>query len=62
MKIHDFWKQHEEYTKETSTIARQLAFGAVAIAWIFKSPERLFPKPILYALIFVVAFFFVDLL
>jgi hypothetical protein len=64
VKLQELWKQHEEYTRETSTIARQLAFGAAAISWLFKTigPGHIFPTLILYAICFTVAFFMVDLL
>lgn len=68
MKNEDLWKQHEDYTAQTSAVARQLAFGAAAISWLFKYSTKtvsfenqLFPLSILYAICFVVAFFIADL-
>jgi hypothetical protein len=61
MKIGDVWDRYKDYTGELSKNLRTLALAAAAICWFFKSPQITFPKTILVALIFVVAFFICDI-
>lgn len=56
----ELWKIYQDYTVAVSNIARQLAFGAAAICWIFKESDANFPALILYSLSFIVLFFFFD--
>jgi hypothetical protein len=58
----EVWSSYEDYTRGLTSLTRQLAFGAAAICWFFKTPEATFPKPILVSLAFVVGFFFLDIL
>jgi len=62
MKLGDIWDRYRDYTGELSKNFRTLALAAAAICWFFKSPQITFPKNILFALIFVVAFFICDIL
>ena len=62
MKIGEVWDRYKDYTAELSKNFRTLALAAAGICWFFKSPEINFPKTILFALIFVVAFFICDIL
>jgi hypothetical protein len=62
MKLGDIWDRYKDYTEELSKNFRTLALAAAAICWFFKSPQIIFPKTILFALIFVVAFFICDIL
>lgn len=58
----ELWAQYEEYSRETSTIARSLGFGAVAICWIFKeSISNRFSPAILASLISATVYFILDL-
>jgi hypothetical protein len=62
MKIGEIWDRYKDYTEELSKNFRTLALAAAAICWFFKSPQITFPKNILFALIFIVAFFICDIL
>ena len=57
----ELWEQYVGYTKDTSTIARSLAFGAIAVCWVFKDPDGSFPYGIFNALEWTVFFFIFDL-
>jgi len=53
------------YTRQsgiTSDVARQVAFGAAAICWFFKTDGLTFPQPVLAALVTLAVYFLVDFL
>lgn len=62
MRNEDLWKQYHEYTKDLTDNCRKLGFAAAALCWLFKIPPNIFPKPIVIALGFTVAFFIADIL
>jgi hypothetical protein len=62
MKNEDLWKQYSDYSAIVSENFRKLAFAAAAICWLFKPPEKPFPKIILYGIWFIVLFFIFDIL
>jgi hypothetical protein len=62
MKTKDLWQQYEFFTNTYSTIARQLAFAAVAICWIFRiDNDNRLPNIILFSLFLILLFFTLDL-
>ncbi len=62
MKIGELWEEYRLYTKELTKTGRRLAFAAGAICWFFKTPEMTFPAPIYFAFLFLVLFFFLDIM
>jgi len=58
----ELWTQYQGYSQDTSTIARSLGFGAIAICWLFKEQSLpLLPSPISAGLKWAVLFFISDL-
>ncbi len=62
MTLQDAWKEYQENTKALSEIARKLAFAGAAICWFFKGGDATFPGKINLSLVFIVLFFFCDML
>jgi hypothetical protein len=56
------WDAYDYYTSEISKNARTLGLAGIAICWFFRTPALTFPRPILWALVFVILFFIADLL
>ncbi len=62
MKSEEYWEQYKDFSGEFSKAARTLAFGSLAISWLFKSEEFLFPTLIVAAIITTTLFFVLDTL
>lgn len=62
MKNREVWDSYDYYTSEITKHARYLGFAGIGICWFFRSPELLFPRAILGALICLVLFFLLDLM
>ena len=62
MKNKDLWDQYQRYTEDLTINSRKLAYVAGGLCWFFKSEDGTFPAMILLALLFLVLFFFFDLL
>jgi hypothetical protein len=56
------WEKVIEYTSILSDNLRKLGFAAVAICWVFRSPEFLFPPAIIMSFAFTVIYFIFDIL
>ncbi len=56
------WENVIEYTGILSDILRKLGFAAVAICWVFRSPEFLFSPEIIMSFAFTVVYFILDIL
>ena len=61
MKTTDLWQTYDAYTSGITEQSRKLAFAAAAICWFFNSDEVTFPLSVMWALIFVVVFFLLDI-
>src|SRR5436853_6308817 len=62
MKLSDLWKNQEIYSRDLTEHSRKLAFAVAAICWFFRTPQITFPPAILWALVFLVGFFILDVL
>ena len=56
------WAAYGSYTRELSEQGRKLAFAAVGVAWLFRTPSGSLPNLLLACLFLTVAFFLFDLL
>ena len=64
MTIDELWRDYLVNTKVVSELARKLGFGAAAICWIFRDPNKasILPLLIQFALLVVVFYFVCDML
>ncbi len=62
MKISEHWASYVTYTADLSEASRKAAFAGVAVCWLMRTGEFVFPARIQWALAAIVGFLFVDLL
>ena len=62
MKLLECWQQYATYTKDITDQGRKLGLVIGAACWFFKTPQASFPFWVLLSLLFLVAFFLLDLL
>jgi len=58
----EVWSQYKEYSQSTSDISRKMAFGGIAVCWLFRDQNTGFPQLVFSSLIFLLIFFLFDLL
>lgn len=58
----EVWDQYKEYSQSTSEISRKIAFAGIAICWLFRDKNNDFPTLVMYSLIFLLIYFFLDLM
>lgn len=58
----EIWEGVIEYTSILSDNLRKLGFAAVAICWVFRSPEFLFSQEIIMSFVFTAVYFIFDIL
>ena len=63
MTISEVWKSYSEYTSGVTEQSRKLGFAIAAACWFFRTPEvSVPPTHALWSLVWVILFFFLDLL
>jgi hypothetical protein len=62
MRLGELWKEYQFYTRDLTKHARKLAFAAAAICWAFRTEAFTFPRTVYWALVFLIAYFFLDVL
>jgi len=58
----ELWESYDKYTSDLSTVSRTLAFGSIAICWLFRAADNTIPQQITLALGFAISFFIFDFL
>lgn len=56
------WTHYSNYTKDLNDFSRKLGFAGVAICWMLKDNNGVFPTYVLFALACFVFFFIADVL
>jgi hypothetical protein len=58
----DLWSRYRDYTRDVTEHSRKLAFGGLAVCWLFRDPKGHFPVLVLWALGLITLYFAFDLL
>jgi hypothetical protein len=59
--LKEVWSRYADYTRDVTEHGRKLAFGGVAVCWLFRDPSGHFPFLVLVALALILFYFVADL-